>query len=283
MADGYLEDRMNEFISNKSHKTIVKRISIDSLLERNRSCRGYNPAHVITREMLEKIAEVNTKIPSARNQQCLRFRLVTRENGADSVLRHVKMGGALPELHLPLPGTQPEAFIIVCSTEPESKMVDIDLGISAQSMLLKATEMGLCGLIIGAFDKNAIEKELDLPYPPLLILAIGKGIETIRIAPIHAGESQQYYRKNGIHYVPKLQLRDLLLPDTHTPAPITLTDHETGQPLTLDSNRILSIDSNGKNPLLTLEGGETICVLESRENILEKMKAAGANLLWPNP
>ena len=75
---------------------------------------------------------VNTRIPSARNQQCLRFRLVTAEE-SDKVLPHIRLGGALPELHLPLKGTEPQSFIIVCSTISEDRWVYIDLGISAQS------------------------------------------------------------------------------------------------------------------------------------------------------
>lgn len=208
MADGYLENKFNEI--HDKRKVVVKRISVDSLLEKNRSYRGYDPQTVVTREMLERIVEVNTKIPSAKNQQVLRFRLITRENGAADVMANIKLGGMLPELHLPFPGTEPQAFIIVCATAPETKMVDIDLGISAQSMLLKAVEMNLNGIIIGAFNKQKISELLQLPYEPLLILAIGKGNELIRLTPISEDESKAYYRKNGIHFVPKIKLNDLI-------------------------------------------------------------------------
>ena len=210
MADGYLESMYDEIFGNKGKKVVVKRVSIDSLLERNRSVRGYNKNVVVTTEMLEKIVAVNTKIPSARNQQVLRFRLVTRHTGAEKVLKNVKMGSALPEWHLPLPNTEPEAFIVICSVIPESKLVDIDLGISAQSMLLKAVDMGLNGLIIGAFHKENLQKELALPYEPLLVIAIGASAETIRLVEIHQGESHTYYRENGIHYVPKVNIKELM-------------------------------------------------------------------------
>ncbi|MBQ4433741.1 MAG: nitroreductase family protein, partial [Bacteroidales bacterium] len=186
-------------------------ISVDTLLEKNRSYRGYDPQTVVTREMLERIVEVNTKIPSAKNQQVLRFKLITREDEATEVMANIKLGGMLPELHLPFPGSEPKAFIIVCATVPETKMVDIDLGISAQSMLLKAVEMNLNGIIIGAFNKQKISELFQLPYEPLLILAIGKGNELIRLTPISEGESKAYYRKNGIHFVPKIKLKDLIV------------------------------------------------------------------------
>lgn len=211
MADNYLEKRYEETLGSQRPK--VKRIghTVDELLTKNRSTRGYKKAYVVSRAELERIASVCTRIPSARNQQVLRMKLVTRDSGADKVLPLVKMGAALPELHLPFPGTEPEAFIIVCSTIEENPMVDIDLGIATQSMLLKAVEMGLNGLIIAAFNRTKLQEALALPCQPLLVIAIGKGDEKTELVPIAEDESHAYYRKEGVHYVPKVRLADLLL------------------------------------------------------------------------
>ena len=212
MADGYLEKRYEEVFGQGAKKTVVKHVSIDSLFEKNRSYRGYQKDYVVRREMLERIVAVNTKIASAKNQQVLRFKIVTKDTGAEHIVQNMKLGGLLPELHLPFAGTEPEAFIIICSTVPETKFVDIDLGIAAQSMLLKATEMGLNGIMIGAFNKAKVIEAFGLPFDPLLILAIGKGNETIRLKPIEADESKAYYRdEKGVQYVPKLKLESLLL------------------------------------------------------------------------
>lgn len=211
MADNYLEKKMEEY---RSRSTTPQRQSSAATLNRllllNRSHRGYDQHRVVTVEELRRIVSVNTRIPSARNQQCLRYRLVTREE-AHLVLPHIKLGGVLPELHLPTEGTEPQAFIIVCSTIEENKWVDMDLGISAQSMLLKATEMGLGGICIGAFNAQAITEAFSLPHSPLLVIAIGKGAEQIQLTEISAEESHTYYRKEGIHYVPKVKLDDLVI------------------------------------------------------------------------
>jgi len=210
MADGYLEKRMEEFSSN-SRRSTVKHISLDVLFEKNRSCRGYKKDFVVKRDMLERIVNVNTKIASGKNQQVLRFKLVTKGEDADYVLKNIKLGGMLPELHLPYEGTEPEAFIIVCTTMAETKIVDIDLGISLQSMSLKATEMGLNGLIICAFNKANIVEHFKLQYEPLAVLAIGKSAENIKLKPISLDESRAYYRVNGVHYVPKVRLEDIMI------------------------------------------------------------------------
>ncbi|MBQ0159237.1 MAG: nitroreductase family protein [Bacteroidales bacterium] len=211
MADNYLEKRYDEVFG--TGRTKVKRVGhpLDELLLRNRSQRGYLKDYVVKREELERIVGVCSRIPSARNQQVLRFRLVTRDTGAEHVLNNIKLGAALPELHLPFPGTEPEAFIVVMSTVEENKMVDIDLGIALQSMLLKAVEMGLNGLVIGAFNPDAVSRELNLPYRPLMIVAIGKGIERIELTPIAPEDSHAYYRTDGVHYVPKVAAKDLIV------------------------------------------------------------------------
>lgn len=211
MADNYLEKRYEEVFGANRPK--VKRVGhpLDDLLLRNRSYRGYNKSYVVKKEELERIVGVCAKIPSARNQQVLRFRLVTSNEGADVVLSNIKLGGALPQLNLPFPGTEPEAFIIVCCEQDPNPFIYVDLGIALQSMSLKAVEMGLNALMIGAFNKKNIVEGLKLPMEPLMILAIGKGAEKIELTPISASESHAYYREGGIHYVPKVAVKDLII------------------------------------------------------------------------
>lgn len=208
MADNYLEKRMEDYSRQQPR---AKRVaSVARLLKHNRSYRGYDASFRVREDQLRRIIEVATLCPSARNQQVLRFRPVLADE-APKVLRHIRLGGALPELHLPFAGTEPNAFVVVCSTVEESKYVDIDLGIVAQSMLLQAVEMGLGGICIGAFDHKEIKEELGLALEPLLVLAIGRPAERIILEECREGDSLTYYRKEGVHYVPKITLDDLIL------------------------------------------------------------------------
>ncbi len=209
MADDYLGRKMEEYMSRpaKQPRTTA---SLARLLAKNRSYRGYDSSFKVRADQLHRIIEVNTLTPSACNRQVLRFRAVLADE-AHKVLPHIRLGGALPDLHLPQKGCEPNAFIIICSTMSEERYVDIDLGISAQSMLLQAVEMGLNGICIGAFDRERIREEFDLPYEPLLLLAIGRGAEQIRTVEIGAEEDHTYYRRDGVHYVPKVRLDDLII------------------------------------------------------------------------
>lgn len=215
MADNYLEKRYEEVFGgagNASGAKYVKRgRSLDELLLASRSYRGYDKGYVVARRQLETIASVNTRIPSAKNKQTLRFKLVCREDGADKVFAAVRFGGISKDFPLPVPGTEPEAFIVVCCTGEETASVDIDLGISLQSMMLKAVEIGLNGIILRMIDREALKRDLGLQYEPVAVCAFGKGIEHIELKPVAEGESLHYYRENGTHFVPKLTMKDLII------------------------------------------------------------------------
>ena len=209
MADNYLGRKMEEYEAQKCASVRTRRVSLLSLLAKNRSTRGFDTSFKVRKDQLVSLVEAVRLAPSARNQQLLRFRLVTEEE-AHLVVPHIRLGGALPELNLPLEGTEPNAFVVIC-TDKESRYVDMDLGIATQTMLLRAVEMGLNGVCIAAFDNEAVRETLNLPLTPQLIVAIGRSAEHIEVVDIAEGDSTTYYRKNGTHYVPKLRTEDLIL------------------------------------------------------------------------
>ena len=208
MADNYLEKRQQE-LAERRPKVVHPHPSLESLLKRNRSYRGFDASRVVTEADLLKMLEVVPWVASGMNAQPLRFKLVT---GADAALVHplVKLGAALPEEHLPHPGEEPSAYLIVCSAA-SGKVVDMDLGFAAQSILLKAVEMGLGGIFILNFQADALRDALQLPLPPLAVIGLGKPLERIFLVPVKEGTDLAYYRKDGAHFVPKLQVEDLVL------------------------------------------------------------------------
>ena len=209
MADNYIEKREQEI--REARPRIVKpHPSLDSLLKKNRSYRGYDSSRQVTREDLLKLLEVTRWVGSGMNAQPLRYRLVC---GAEAEKVHplVKLGAALPKEHLPHPGEEPSAYIVVCSTAPEGKVVDIDLGIAAQSILLKAVEAGLGGIFILNFQSENLQKALGLPLKPIAVIGLGKPLESIFITEAKKGAPLDYYRKGGAHFVPKLNPEDILI------------------------------------------------------------------------
>ena len=208
MADNYLEKRQQE-LAEKRPKVVRSHPSLESLLKRNRSFRGYDASRPVTEAELLKILSVVPWVASGMNAQPLRFKLVT---GADTTRVHplLKLGAALPEEHLPHPGEEPSAYIVICSAA-SGRVTDIDLGFAAQSMLLKAVELGLGGIFILNFQADALREALQLPLQPLAVIGLGKPLERVFLVDAKPGDSLDYYRKDGVHFVPKLQVPDLLL------------------------------------------------------------------------
>lgn len=276
MADNYLEKKFED-LSRRAPKVVHKGgPSLDSLMLKNRSTRGFDPGRAVTMEELRQIIEVNTRIASSKNQQALRFRPVTAGPDADLVNANIKMGAlfrvqrariagkcnpSAPERadnakaaaaaadgqsrlaaaaplgagstadagsaaafancpDVPFPGTEPQAFILVYGTHAEDPSLLIDLGISLQSMSLKAVELGLNCLMIRAFNREAIASLGGPDLVPLAVLAVGKSAEKIFLLPTDGqaapaanpdGHPLEYFRSDGVHYVPKLRLEDILV------------------------------------------------------------------------
>ena len=209
MADNYLGRKMEEYEAQKCASVRTRRVSLQSLLTKNRSTRGFDTSFKVRYDQLLSLVEAARLAPSAMNQQVLRYRLVTEEE-AHLILPHIRLGRALPELNLPLVGTEPNAFVVIC-TDKTSRFIDMDMGIVAQTMLLRAVEMGLNGVCIAAFDHDAVRDVLQLSVAPQLILAIGRSAEHIEIVDIAESESTTYYRERGVHFVPKIKTEELII------------------------------------------------------------------------
>ena len=213
MADNYLEKRYEEVFGSGARKVTVKHSapSLNTLLVKNRSIRRYRQDFVVTEEQLRTIVEVNVKLGSAMNRQALRFRIV-----ADNAMEEVN---ALRNILFrePARSESARAYIIVYSTIPEERYIDIDLGISLQSMALKAAELGLNCLIKGNIDKDGLSSLFGTGdgLEPVAVLCVGKAAESVFLKPVSADSSGEPdlkpYTKEGVHYVPKLQMDTILL------------------------------------------------------------------------
>lgn len=187
------------------------------LVLKNRSFRGYNENRRITKEELFELVDDARVTASAANRQPLKYYIATEKDEVEGILSLTKWGGALPELHLPKEGTHPTAFVIILQDkdiQPNTQAVMIDVGISAQTLLLSATEKGLGGLIIRDFGLDPLTKYLELPenLMPLLVIALGEPAENIRIVDIPKDGSINYYRdESGTHFVPKRELKDIVI------------------------------------------------------------------------
>ena len=96
MADNYLEKRQEELAHYKKKVIHRSNPSLDTLLHRNRSYRGFDPSREVTEAELMSLLSVIPLTASGMNRQPLRFRLVTAEK-APLVWPHISLGAVLEE------------------------------------------------------------------------------------------------------------------------------------------------------------------------------------------
>ena len=187
------------------------------LVTANRSCRGFDRSRKIKREELLEMVDLARVTASAINKQPLKYFISNEDIITDKITDLVSFGGLLKELNLPYKGEEPPAYIVIChdkSIVEERPIFMYEAGISAQTIGLKATEMGLAICIMGGIDPKKVKEELFLPdeMEVKLIIAVGKSLEKAEIKEVESGESVKYYRDNdGVHIVPKRKLEDIII------------------------------------------------------------------------
>lgn len=205
MADDFIGRKMEEYRARAAAPAVrVPQMSLMRLLLRNRSHRAYDGGFVVREDQLRSIVEVNTRIASVRNRQVLRFRIV-RGDEAGVLLPLIPFGDEWD------PEALPKAFVVACATVPEDREVDLELGISAQSMLLRATEMGLNGCCIGEFDREGVGRALKLALEPLLLLAFGRAADRVELVRAQEAQGLGGWRDERGRHLPKLSLDELMI------------------------------------------------------------------------
>lgn len=192
-------------------------MTLKELVIKNRSYRGYDHSRWLTREELLDMVECARFAASSVNKQPLKYVLVYEPAEVEAFQPLTKWARALPDMTLPHPGKEPTAFIVIClDTElsQAEKVFTRDLGIVAQTILLRAVEMGLGGCMIGNFVREEVAEHLSLAenLVPLLVVAVGKPDEEIVLVDVPEDGNTNYYRdENDVHYVPKRALEDLIV------------------------------------------------------------------------
>lgn len=192
-------------------------MSFKDLVVLNRSYRGYDESYRFTREKLMEYVNLTRYTASSVNMQPFKYYIAYEKDEVNTIQSMTKWARALPDLNLPYEGKRPTGFIIVCQDTnifSNTNRFMKDVGIVAQTILLKAVEDGLGGCMIGNYSPEEVKTTLKLAdnIVPLLIIALGKPDEKIVITKVSEDGNTNYYRdEEDVHYVPKRELEDILL------------------------------------------------------------------------
>lgn len=187
---------------------------LQELVRTNRSYRRFDHAAPVSMQTLEELVELARLCPSAANKQPLRFILCSSPQENARIFPCLKWAAYLTDWKGPVADERPGAYIVVVNTVENWSMAQFDAGITAQTMLLGAVEKGLGGCIIAAVDHKKLGEIFSLQkgMEIMLVLALGKPVEDVRIVDLPADGSIKYYRDAAqVHCVPKRKATELVL------------------------------------------------------------------------
>ena len=187
---------------------------LTELLIKSRSYRRFDESVKISQEVLRDLIDATRYCPSAANRQPLKYRLVFEENETAQVFDCLKFAAYLSDWSGPAEGERPTAYVVVLGDETVSKFSEVDAGIAMQTILLRATELGFGGCILASVQREKLREvlALDERFHIGYVIALGKPAETCVIEPLGKDGDIKYYRDaDGVHHVPKRELKDLLI------------------------------------------------------------------------
>lgn len=187
---------------------------IKELALKNRSYRRFDANVLVNTQTLYDLVELARICPSAANLQPIKYYLSNSADLNDIIFSTLAWAGYLKDWAGPQQDEQPSAYIIILGDKSIKADFGIDPGIVAQTMLLGAVEKGLGGCMIASVRRQELHQALNLPdeLEIVLVIALGKPVETVVLEDLPTDGSIRYYRDaQQVHHVPKRSLQDLIV------------------------------------------------------------------------
>ncbi len=180
--------------------------------DKNRSYRRFFQSQKISTQELRSMIDAARLSPSSRNMQPIKYIISNNESANSEIFEHVGWAGYLKEWSGPQEGERPSAYITLLHDKSISATYSCDHGIFAQSILLRAVELGFGGCMIASLNKPELHKIFQLPdhLEVIMVIALGKPKESVVIDPVSNGDIKYWRDEHGVHHVPKRDLDELI-------------------------------------------------------------------------
>ena len=190
-----------------------KKEILSSIILQNRSYRRFDETFQIEDSTLKELVELARLTPSAANLQPLKYVTCCNSEQNQNIFNTLNWAAYLKDWDGPSSGEKPTAYIVMLHDKNIKKVLNFDQGIAAQTIMLGAVSMGMGGCMIASFHQKKLKQILDIPEDMeiLLVLAIGKPTEIVKIDPIVKNEVKYWRDDDKVHHVPKRSLDEILV------------------------------------------------------------------------
>ena len=187
---------------------------LKDLVFKTRSYRRFYQDTAVEMETLKELIDLARHSASGANRQPLKYVLSCETDTNALIFETLGWAAYLKDWPGPVEGERPAAYIVILMDTAVSNQPFVDHGIASQNILLGATEKGLGGCIIASVNRDKLKKSLDIDdrFEILLVLAIGKPKEIVKIEYIDSDGDIKYWRDDeAVHHVPKRRLDDIIV------------------------------------------------------------------------
>jgi nitroreductase len=177
---------------------------------RRRSIRCFEQQELAL-EILRKLVNAGRVAPSAANKQPLEYMIVSSPDLRDKVFETLRWAAYIAPEGTPKEGEKPTAYIIVLVNN-KHKIPDFarDVGAAAENIILTAFEEGIGICWLRSVDRKKVCDMFHLPKHIEVDSVLALGYPGEAPVMVDMGDSIKYWRKDGIHYVPKRRLNDII-------------------------------------------------------------------------
>ena len=187
---------------------------IKELVYKNRSYRRFHQNDKISMDTLEELVDLARHSACGANLQSLKYILSCDPETNELIFKRLGWAAYLKDWQGPAEGEKPAAYVVLMGDTSIHKNFLCDHGIACQSMLLGAVEKGLGGCILASVNRDGLRKDLSIDdhLDILLVLALGRPAEEVKLEYIQSSDSIKYWRdEDGVHHVPKRPLEEIII------------------------------------------------------------------------
>lgn len=165
----------------------------------------------ISLEILKKLINAGRVAPSAANKQPLEYIIVSDHALREKVFNTLKWAAYTAPEGTPGEGEKPAAYVIMLVNN-EHKIADFarDVGAAAENIILTALERGIGSCWLRSVDRKNVRDLFQLPDHIEVDSVLALGYPGEFPVMVEMTDSIKYWRKDGMHYVPKRRLDDIM-------------------------------------------------------------------------
>lgn len=181
------------------------------LILKRRSVRRFKQKEIPLR-ILKKIINAARLAPSAGNLQFIEYIIVKDKEMREVIFPYTKWAAYIHPLGIPKENDRPTCFIAVVINYKKSSHPDLrDIGAGVENLLLSSLNFGVATCWLGAIEKEAISKILNLPSYCALDSLVALGYPAEEPVVVDNEKEIKYWRNEaGKHFVPKRPLEKIL-------------------------------------------------------------------------